>query len=170
MKRTSVALLLLVVFLAACGSSGTSVQPPMPGTVTSATGLTPTAYRARVNALCSQAKHQLGSTSASSAASSQAAAVAAINKALGVFQPILSTMQGLKPPASLASGHGKLVDSLKILVNGGQGLVESLKGGKKLTQALTSAQLKSLTHAVKGMEHGFTTLHLTTCTRLIGGK
>src|SRR5690242_6019649 len=105
MKRTSVALLLLVVFLAACGSGGTTVNPPMPGTVTSGTALTPTAYRAKVNALCTQAKHQLGSTSAGSAASSQAAAVAALNKALGVFQPILSTMQGVNPPASLSAGH-----------------------------------------------------------------
>lgn len=169
MKRTSVALLSLVVFLAACGSSGGTDN--MPGTVTSgSTALTPTAYRAKVNALCTQAKHALGSTSASSAASSQAAAVAALNKALGVFQPILSTMQSVTPPASLAAGHTKLVNSLKVLVNGGQGLVDALKGGKPLTQALTPAQLKALTNAVKGMEHGFTTLHLTTCTKLVGGQ
>ncbi len=166
MIRTSAALLILVALLAACGSSGTSYTTTPP-TTTSA--LTPAAYRTQVNALCTTAKQKLGSLTASSATSSQASATAALQKALGIFQPILLTMQGLKPPASLATGHAKLVASLKVLVQGGTALIANLTAGTPLTKALTPAKLKSLSKAVAGMKTGFTTLGLTTCTKLIGG-
>ncbi|HLX32547.1 MAG TPA: hypothetical protein VKR79_07240 [Gaiellaceae bacterium] len=169
MKRTAAALLLCVLLLAtaACGS-GTS-GPSQPGTTSSSTPLTPAAYRTKVNALCVQAKQKLGGTTASSAAASQASATAALEKALGIFQPILTTMQTLKPPTALAAGHRTLVASLSTLVSGGQGLITKLKAGTPLLSALTSAQVQSFSKAFAGMKTGFATLGLTTCTRLIGG-
>ena len=122
-----------------------------------------------MNGLCVHAKQELGKTSTKSA-TSQASAVAALEKALGIFQPILTTAQGITPPSSLAAGHRKLLTSLKELVDGGNALVAKLKAGTSLTKALTPASVKSLGLAVAGLKGGFTTLGLTTCSKLVGGK
>jgi len=161
-KRIAAALLIIVVLLlAACGSGGTHPS--------GATPLTPTAYRAKANALCVQAKHELGKTSASSA-SSRAGAIALLQRALGIFQPILTSLQGTTPPSSLATGHAQLVASLKTLVDGGQALITKLNAGTPPKAVFAPASIKSLLQAVAGMKTGFTTLGLATCTKLISGK
>jgi hypothetical protein len=161
-KRTAPAILVLVAVLAGCGSSGGG-----PSTQTSAP-LTPAAYRTKVNALCTEAKTQLGSTSMQSV-NSQADAIAAVDKAIGIFQPILTTAESLTPPAPLAPAHAKLVESLTTLVNGGQELVAKLKDGTPVTKALTADQVQSFSKAFTGMKQSFTKLGLATCTQVISG-
>jgi hypothetical protein len=153
--RTSVTLVVGVALLAGCGSGGGSGN---------STTLTPTAYRAKMNGLCAHAKDSLGRFTPNTLGVFDKAKM---KEALNAFQPIVTAMEGVKPPASLASAHAKLVDSLKTLMAAVR-TMSTLKPGKANSTAAMSA-LGSLMTAAAGLQTSLGTLHLTTCSKLIRG-
>jgi hypothetical protein len=129
--------------------------------------LTPGAYRTTMNGFCVQAKHQLGTTPSTGSATPQQL-IAALQRVLGIFDPLLAKVVAIAPPTSLNSGHQRVVTALRELVGVGQALIPKLKKGVSLANALKplNGQLKA---GSTGLKTGFKQLGLTTCSKLLGG-
>jgi hypothetical protein len=135
------------------------------GTAHAATS--PAAYRTKLNGLCTQAKRQLGAAPSTSSASS-AELARALQRATGIFEPILASTRGIVPPPEFAAAHRRIVTSLQQLVALGRTLLPKLTAGTDLETALTPL-LPRVTASAAGLSTSFAQLGLTTCSRLLSG-
>ena len=119
-----------------------------------------------MNGLCVQAKRELGKTTSTGSANAQL--VKAVQRALGIFDPLLVKVEAITPPASLKAGHQRVVAALRDLVGVGDALIPKLKAGVKLETALKPLGAK-VTAGSTGLKTGFKQLGLTTCSKLLSG-